>query len=79
MANVNSSAPRFRPSKDATLQTLERLAAAANTTSHSSAPSVAGGAPRRLASGIYRFVDEYAGLERLDRIELDETDEDDAG
>jgi hypothetical protein len=30
---------------------------------------------RRIASGIYRSVDEFAGLDRLDRAELDETDE----
>jgi hypothetical protein len=27
-------------------------------------------------SGVYTTVDEYAGLDRLDRAELDETDED---
>jgi hypothetical protein len=30
----------------------------------------------RLASGVFRLVDEFAGIDRLDRTELDETDED---
>jgi len=30
----------------------------------------------RLPSGVFRLVDEFAGIDRLDRIELDETDDD---
>ncbi len=30
----------------------------------------------KLASGVFRLVDEFNGLDRLDRAELDETDED---
>ena len=83
MANANSSAAALRPSKDAILRTLERLAAEGSSAQAEgrSAPSTpppapSGRPPRRLASGVYRFVDEYAGLERLDRAELDETDAD---
>ncbi len=69
-----------RPSKDAILRTLERLSAEASAGKPSpSSPSGAGvnggSVRRRAASGVYRFVDEYAGLERLDRAELDETDD----
>ena len=61
MNTASSPPPAARPSTDAMLHTLERL-----------------GAKRpepRTASGIYRSVDEFAGLDRLDRAELDETDE----
>jgi hypothetical protein len=30
---------------------------------------------RRAGSGVFRATDEYVGLERLDRAELDETDD----
>jgi hypothetical protein len=30
----------------------------------------------KLASGVFRLVDEFNGIDRLDRAELDETDED---
>jgi hypothetical protein len=33
-------------------------------------------APQKIASGVFRLVDEFAGIERLDREELDETDSD---
>ena len=77
MANANSSAAsRFRPSKDAILRTLETLTAAeeAARTAAKALPHAPQPPQRRLASGVYRF-DEFAGIERLDRAELDETDE----
>ena len=89
MANANSTASNFRPSKDAILRTLERLetdratelasahahAHAADAHAPRSPAATLGPAPRRLASGVYRFGEDYVGLERLDRDELDETDE----
>jgi hypothetical protein len=62
MNTASSPPPASRPSADAILQTLDRLRA---------------GEPRRArtASGVYLAVDEFAGLDRLDRAELDETDE----
>ena len=60
MNTASSNPPAVRPSEDATLRTLDRLGANAGP---------------RTASGIYRAVDEFAGIERLDRAELDETDE----
>jgi hypothetical protein len=88
MATANSSAREARPSKDDILRALERLAseakAVANGTSIATRPqgppksdrpsALKRPVPIRRASGIFRSVDEYAGLERLDREELDETD-----
>ncbi len=71
MANANPSAPAMRPSKDGVLETLERLGVDARRTQ----PVVRPRPLARRASGIFRFGDEYAGLERLDRAELDEDDE----
>jgi hypothetical protein len=84
MANANSSATTLRPSKDAILRTLERLETDRSTaaSSHGAVRATASSSDRaRRASGVYSFVapllrtDDYAGLERLDRAELDETDE----
>jgi hypothetical protein len=77
MANANSSAAsRLRPSKDAILRTLEKLTTAEEAARTAAASAAAKTLPPqpRLASGVYRF-DEFAGIERLDRAELDETDE----
>jgi hypothetical protein len=80
MVNGNSTASVLRPAKDAVLRALERLVPDASAP-HGTAPQ-SGGAPlraglrRRHASGIFRAKDEFAGLERLDRAELDETDDD---
>jgi len=32
--------------------------------------------PEKLSSGVFRLVNEFAGIDRLDRTELDETDDD---
>jgi hypothetical protein len=72
MANADSSASTLRPSKEAALRILERLA---NDRAEVAAAVRPAPGERRLGSGVYRLgVDEYAGLERLDRAELDETD-----
>jgi hypothetical protein len=59
MQTADSTARTQRPSPEAIRHALERLAK---------------GGPAR-ASGFYTVVDEFAGLERLDRTDLDETDE----
>jgi hypothetical protein len=61
MNTASSNPPAVRPSEDAILRTLDRLGGAK--------------AEPRTASGVYRSFDEFAGVERLDRAELDETDE----
>jgi hypothetical protein len=69
MANANSSAPTVRSlrSSQETTAPAERVETERRS--------------RRLASGVYSFVapllrpNPYAGLDRLDRAELDETDE----
>jgi hypothetical protein len=67
MNTASSTPPSSRSgAKDKTLRALDRLALAV-------APSAF---VARHASGVYRMGDEFAGLERLDRVELDETDED---
>jgi hypothetical protein len=71
MNTASSNPPSMRPSARralTALDTLERLAESARVPSHT-APR-----PSRLGSGVYR-LDEFAGIERLDRAELDETDE----
>jgi hypothetical protein len=62
---MRGSVPSPRRSQSA-LDTLERLAQKVGAVSATH--------PSRLGSGVYR-MDEYAGIERLDRAELDETDE----
>jgi hypothetical protein len=75
MANANSSsqaARALRQSQDEA-ESLEAVARAGRLGGERVA--------RRLGSGVYSFVapllrpNPYAGLERLDRPELDETDE----
>ncbi|MGO8996440.1 MAG: hypothetical protein ACLQVI_24255 [Polyangiaceae bacterium] len=67
MNTASSNPPSTRSLAKESLRSLDRIT-----------PDVAP-APRapRLASGVYRMGDEFAGLERLDRAELDETDETD--
>jgi hypothetical protein len=77
MANANSSASSLRPLEDAIARSADAAAGVdaerAVRTSHRA---------KRLASGVYSLVapllrpnHPYAGLDRLDRAELDETDE----
>jgi hypothetical protein len=68
MNTASSTPPSSRsPGKDNALRAVDRLA--------TKTPAALGAT---LRSGVYRLGDEleFAGLERLDRIELDETDED---
>jgi hypothetical protein len=68
MSNVSSNPPSQRPSQREPARSVRALDALALK-----GPSAPGGA--RLGSGVYR-LDEYAGIDRLDRSELDETDDD---
>lgn len=84
MVNGNSTASLLRREQDAGLRPLERSVAPETTAAKSAAIAAAqnagqsfrAGLRRRRASGVFRSKDEFAGLERLDRAELDETDED---
>ncbi len=74
MNTASSNPPSTRPSASEASEkrqpTRRALTALEQLSQH--LPS----APRRIGSGVFRSaVDEYAGLERLDRAELDETDE----
>ncbi len=60
MQQTDATSPENRPPQAAILRALERLSARES----------------RRGSGVFERVDEFAGLERLDRFELDETDED---
>jgi hypothetical protein len=60
MHHADSTARKTRPSKEAILRALEQLAQ--NEQTH----------PKGRASGFYVVVDEFAGLDRLDRAELDD-------
>jgi hypothetical protein len=75
MVNGNSTASVLRaverPVTRAPDANASRIADAQNA-----GQSFRAGLRRRRASGIFRSTDEFAGLERLDRAELDETDED---
>ena len=60
MQHADSTARNFRPSPEAILRALERLA----KKEHERAA--------RSGSGMYVIGDEFAGLDRLEREELDE-------
>ena len=59
MQQADSTARHLRPTEDAILRALERLAEQESVRA-------------RHRSGLYAVVDEFAGLDRLDRDELDE-------
>jgi len=62
MQQQTATIAKHRPVTTAILRALEKLAVREMR--------------ERLASGVFRLVDEFAGIDRLDRTELDETDED---